>query len=220
MANKFKAHIVYKTSDGKRLPGASTITGVLAKPALIHWAWGLGIQGIDYKKFRDNLADIGTLAHYMILCLCKGETPDTSDYSNNQITLAENCVKKFKSWLAENPVEFLLVEKALVSDKYKFGGTFDSLCKRKDNGKILLIDYKTSKQIFGEHFLQLAGYNHLVEEKTEYKIDQNIILRIGRDDNEGFEIKARDNLNAEWELFKHCAEIYQLKKELKKVGRW
>lgn len=30
-----KAHVIYKTSDAKRVPGATTITGLLNKPYLV-----------------------------------------------------------------------------------------------------------------------------------------------------------------------------------------
>lgn len=220
MSKKFKAHIVYKTADGKRVPGVTTITGILAKPALIHWAWDLGIQGKDYKKYKNNLADIGTLTHEMIVCFCKGETPDTSDYSNKQIEQAEKCFAKFKNWLNQNPVEFIFAEKPFVSEKYRYGGTLDSLARRKNNGNIILLDYKTSKAVYGEQFLQLSGYHNLVHENTDYRIDENIILRIGRDDIEGFEAIPRKDLKIEWEFFKHCKSVYDLRKKLKKAGRW
>ena len=33
--DKTKAHTVYKTADNKRVPGVTTILGVLNKPALV-----------------------------------------------------------------------------------------------------------------------------------------------------------------------------------------
>ena len=86
---KDKIHTVYKLKNGKKVSGTTTVIGILAKPALIHWAWDLGTKGIDYRKFRDDKADIGTLAHYLIMCHLKGEQPDTSDYSKKQIDQAK-----------------------------------------------------------------------------------------------------------------------------------
>lgn len=78
---KTKIHTVYKTADGKRVPSVTTILGILNKPALLDWAWRMGCEGQDYKAVRDNAGDIGTLAHYLILCHLKGEKPETQDYS-------------------------------------------------------------------------------------------------------------------------------------------
>ncbi len=79
VANKTKIHTVYKTKDGQRVPSVTTILGILNKPALLDWAWRCGCDGINYKAIRDNAADIGTLAHYMIMTYLRGEKPDTSE---------------------------------------------------------------------------------------------------------------------------------------------
>jgi hypothetical protein len=214
---KTRVHTVYKLKDGTRVPGVTTPLGILAKPALIHWAWDLGIQGIDYKKYRDETADIGTLAHYLILCHFRKETPDTSDYSDKQITQAENCLKSFFSWLEQNPLEPILIEEPLVSEMHRFGGTPDLLCRL--NGDKCLVDFKTGKGIYPEYFIQLAAYKALIEECTDHKINRCKILRIGRSEGEGFEERDIDSTEKEWEFFLHCLAIYNLKKELKKIGR-
>jgi hypothetical protein len=42
-----KAHTIYKTAEGVRVPGATTITGLLNKPYLVPWANKLGLEGIE-----------------------------------------------------------------------------------------------------------------------------------------------------------------------------
>ena len=74
-----KIHTIYKKADGTRVPSVTTYLGVLAKPALIHWAWELGVQGLDYRKVRDQAGDVGTLVHYLILCQLQGQEPDLSE---------------------------------------------------------------------------------------------------------------------------------------------
>src|SRR5438093_1588565 len=36
------SHTVYKNAAGKRVPGVTTILGILNKPALLKWAWEQG----------------------------------------------------------------------------------------------------------------------------------------------------------------------------------
>ena len=88
---KKKIHTVYKLADGSRVPSVTTALGILNKPKLLNWAWKCGVDGLDYRAVRDNAADIGTLAHYFILCHLKHETPDTSEYSQSDIDKAETC---------------------------------------------------------------------------------------------------------------------------------
>ena len=210
---KDKIHTVYKLKNGKKVPGVTTIISILAKPALIHWAWDLGTKGVDYRKFRDDKADIGSLAHYLIMCYLKKETPDTSDYSRKQIDQAENCIISFFEWKKMHSFEPILIESPLISEKYKFGGTPDLLAKI--NGEYCLIDFKTGKGIYvNDMFPQLAAYSHLLQENN-YKITNSRILRIGREESEGFEERLIQNVEPYWEIFKNCLSIYNIRKRLR-----
>ncbi len=207
-----KAHTRYYDSEGKRLPGTTTVLGVMDKGyGLKKWYYNMGLKGIDVEKYVDKTAQIGTLGHYLIECELKGEEPDLEPFSREEINAAENCLIKFYDWQAENELEPLEVETALVSEKYKYGGTIDLYCKL--NGKYTLVDLKTSKAIYDTHMIQLAAYKNLLEENG-YKVEQVKILRIGRTDDEGFEVRTQEDLTTEWELFKHLREVYRLKKQL------
>ena len=209
---KTKVHTVYKTADGKRVPSVTTFLHILNKPALIEWAWKMGCQGLDYKAIRDDAASVGTLAHYFIMCHLKKIEPDTSEYSKQDIERAENCLIKYWDWEKERKVETILVEAPLISEQYRFGGTIDFLARFET--ELWLVDFKTGKAIYSEYFYQLAAYRQLLLENG-YAIDQARILRIGRDEDEGFEEMTAGNLDKQWEIFLACKKIYELKKEIK-----
>lgn len=212
---KTRIHTVYKTSDGTRVPSVTTILGILNKPALLEWAWRCGCDGLDYKAVRDQAADIGTLAHYLIMCHLQGIEPDTPQWSPADVDRAENCVLSYLEWERGKDLKPLLIEQQLVSEEDKFGGTVD--CVAELNGEIVLVDYKTGKAIYPEMFAQLAAYRHLLAGVVTVKSAR--ILRIGRDENEGFEerLVTSDQLDKQWELFQHCLAIYNLQKEAKKL---
>jgi len=197
------------------MPGVTTILGVLNKPALVKWANNLGLQGIDSSKYRDEMADIGTLAHKMILDYFNSEKTDTSDYSKEQIDKAENCLLSFYEWLKGHKIDVLLAEKPLVSEAHRYGGTIDCLCML--DGVLTLLDFKTGKAIYPEMLYQLAAYKELLADKpTGLDVpDQCRILRIGRDSDEGFEERLITDTSKYWELFTHCLRIYELQKEIK-----
>ena len=206
--SKFDIHTVYKTQDGEKVPSVTTVLNVLAKPALIYWAWDLGIKGIDYRKYRDDKADIGTLVHKQILDHLRGQVTTPKEYTLEQLTTAEVCFNKYMEWEEKQEMEPIMLEAQLVSEKHKFGGTPDNYCKL--NGVLTIIDYKTSKAIYDENFYQLAGYKILLEEYG-HSVEQCLILRIGRDETEGFEVCKRENLETEEQIFLRCVEIYHLK---------
>ena len=216
MANEVKQrtriHTVYKTADSKRVPSVTTILGILNKPALLTWAWQCGVNGLDYRSVRDDAAGVGSLAHYLIMCDLKGEKADTSEYSPQDLERAENCLLKYWEWEKQNKPEPILIEQALVSENLGFGGTID--CLAKVGNEFWLVDYKTSKAIYPEMIYQLAAYKALLSEH-KHIINQARILRIGRDDIEGFEEKQFINLDKAFELFLCCKRIYELQKEIK-----
>jgi hypothetical protein len=189
----------------------TTILGVLNKPALVKWANNLGLQGIDSSKYTDKLASIGPLAHSMVECEWTGEVFDSGAYSPEQISLAENALLSFFAWQEEHNVKPLLVEVQLVSG-LGFGGTID--CYAVVDGVMTLIDLKTGKGIYPEHFHQLAAYSQLLAE-NDYAVENVRILRIGRTEDEGFEerVVTREQLKPHWEIFEACLKIYGLQKK-------
>lgn len=207
------AHTKYIGKDGVQVPGVTTVLNILNKPALVPWANKLGLQGIDSNKYKDKMADIGTLAHLFIMNHLRGEETDTSEFSQNDIALAENCFLSYLEWEKSHPVKPVLIEKPLVSDRYNYGGTPDCIAYLDDS--LELLDYKTGKALYRESFYQLAAYWQLAEEQG-YKIERARILRIGRDANEGFEERMVKNVKGEFEIFWHCLSIYNLQKELKR----
>src|SRR4030042_6490702 len=116
---KTNAHQRYKLKSGELVPGVTTVTNQLNKPALIIWANRLGLQGIDSNKFRDDKADIGTLAHEMILAHLSKRESETEDYSKNQIDAAENSFLSYLEWEKQHVIVPHLTEHQAVSETYK-----------------------------------------------------------------------------------------------------
>lgn len=206
-----KVHTVYKNAAGKRVPSVSTILNELAKPALIDWAWKLGLQGINYREYVDSLADIGTLAHRMILDHLCGLETDSSAYNADTVSLASNCFASYLSWENANKIEPVMMEKPLVSEVYQYGGTADFLGYV--NGRMTLVDFKTGKAIYPEHFYQLAAYSAIINEcRPELgNIEQYIVLNIPRGEGDAFDTKVKASLVPEWSIFQSALNIYRQK---------
>jgi hypothetical protein len=211
-AKRAKAHTVYKLADGTRVPGTTTITGLLAKPALIKWANNLGLEGIDSNKYVDAAATVGTLAHEMVEAYLRKERLDLTLYSPDDIKRARRAFRKFVVWSKSVNLRPLFLERPMVSEMQRFGGTIDFYGDR--NGVPTLIDFKTSKALYPEHLLQVAAYALLLH-SNDFEVRDVYILRIGRDEGEGFEERKVDQIGKRWELFKHLLEVYRLRKELR-----
>jgi len=211
-----KIHTIYKKKSGDRVPSVTTYLGVLAKPALIHWAWELGVQGLDYRKVRDQAGDVGTLVHYLILCQLQGQEPDLSDFTPNDVALTAAPMNKFNEWLQGHELEPILLETPLVSEAHSFGGTPDFYGR--DNGKLTLLDFKTSGDIYAENFYQLAAYKSLLEEHG-YPVESTRIVRVSKVESEGFDDRPAGDLTSHWEIFLACQLIYELQKAIRRTRK-
>jgi len=211
--SRSRAKEYYRNAAGQIIPSTTTVLGaVLAKPALVKWANRLGLQGVDSDKYKDELADIGILTHYFIMCRLSDEVPDVSNFTPAQVEQAQACYLKYIDWEEKNPVRPLMVEERLVSEKYQYGGQPDLYAL--SNGKFILVDFKTNaKGIFDEMVFQVAAYEGLLIEHG-FKVNEATMLRIGRSDPEGFEEKilTRSELDLGFEIFLRCLDIYQLKR--------
>jgi hypothetical protein len=194
------------------VPGTTTILGVINKPALMYWAWDLGMQGIDYRKYTDEMASIGTLVHKRIEDHIKGVETDFADYRPTQIKISDVGYHKFLEWEQENNPQYLRSELMLSSAKYGYGGTVDLYARIGE--KYVLIDFKTSKAIYDDQFCQVSAYAQLLRENGML-CDEVMILRIGRDESEGFEVRKVNQEELYFEVFKNALSIYNNKKKLK-----
>lgn len=216
MPDLTRIHTPYKKQDGTRVCSVTTYLGVLAKPALIYWAWELGVQGLDYRKVKDQAGDIGTLVHYLILCRLEGKEPDLSTFAPQDVTSAQVPLRKFEDWAVEHELQPILLETPLVSEKFSFGGTPDFYGRV--DGKTTLLDFKTGKAVYQEAFYQVAAYRELLIEHG-HEVNQVKILRLGKSEDEGFEECVVGNLENHWQIFLACQKIYELQKAIRRTSK-
>lgn len=183
-----KPHQKYVRSCGTILPGVTTILGEANKPALMEWAYKLAIQGIDYKKVRDQAADVGTASHFICECYIKQRNPVFKDLDNEIVSKATRSFKKFQEFWDTSGFKTIEVESQLVSETQWFGGTIDYVVENRE-GNLLLMDLKTSKGIYESYVAQVAAYSKLWNENRERKISAWSIFRIGKEDPEDQEYK-------------------------------
>jgi hypothetical protein len=207
-----KPHQIYKTKEGITVPSVTTIVNQLAKHALIHWAWQLGIRGINYREYKNETAAIGTLVHEMIMADLKNEKYSTEEYTKTQIDQAENSFLSYLEWKKKYQIEPIFVEQPLVSENYMFGGTPDFFGRV--NNVFTVIDFKSGEGLYEEYWYQLAGYGILLEE-LGYKPEKYMLVRIGRTEDEAFQEQIKTDLFWQRKIFFSLLDIYWFKEKLK-----
>lgn len=228
----------YTLKDGTPIPGTTTITGLLNKPALVGWAaktvhtravefgrrcfqagcdGDLSCPGLeDWHEIvygaRDAAADAGTQAHDMFeQFLRNGVMPVrlAGDWSEE----ARQAYHNARHWLEASALQIEPFEQPLVSEYYEFGGTPDALAKLGDDW--YLADWKTGG-VYAEHLLQMAAYRVLIFEEGRYCKGAHLV-RFSREHGDfSHHYWAADALDQAWEIFEHLLDIYRPMKELEK----
>ncbi len=214
-----KVHQRYYVDD-VLVPGVTTVLGILNKPALVVWANRMGLQGIDTTKHVKTAADIGTICHRMIeddiksMLGIEHEKLDEKLYAPADIDKAENGMIRWLDFKMNNRFEPIESELQISSRKHGFGGTCDIYCRL--NGKLTLLDIKTSSGIYDEMRHQVAAYKQLLVESGR-EVEQVAVLRVGKEDVGDLEISYIDQqkLDIHFGIFLSCLNIYQLNKKIR-----
>jgi hypothetical protein len=208
------AHQRYRNKNGSIVPGVTTVIGLLAKPALVGWAWKLGMSGEDMNKVRDMACDIGTATHYIIVeCRLLGKEPDLQHFTPYVVEAAKKMEPAFLKYLKDHPSKLVASEKQLVSERWQYGGALDWVCIPKETGLVTLRDIKTSKGIYDEYKIQLAAYQEMWNENYPDNPIQ-AVEAIHLDKTDGTcTVHPFGNLSTEFEIFKHLRAVYMLQKK-------
>lgn len=209
----------YKTADGTRVPGVTTILGRWKESGgLLQWAFKQGQSGARtlYEE-RDRAADIGTLAHAMVenkltavdpFLALVGADPDMAGK-------AMTAYKAFDTWMTNQRADLISAETPMVSEVHRFGGTPDFLLRI--DGRLALGDVKTSNGIYRDHLMQVAAYGILWNElhPEDPIVGGYHITRFSKEAPD-FEHRYFADLTEAGELFLLLRRAYEMDLALKK----
>lgn len=235
--------------DGKQCCGVTTFIkgGYPTSQGLISWQKG---QALDYlwnnivnravapeekpelfkaakaadRAVSQEAADIGTIIHeFAFLYETQGDkdalSKTVAGLPEEPRTKIYNGIEKFKAWRSTVDDRLQSVEQLVASPTHLFCGKFDKLAYR--NGKLILSDYKSSKSIYLDMFIQLGAYALAIQEWLGLHIEGLEILRFGKEDGE-FETMLVDKPEEIAEFMRQavrCRETYEFNK-LNNDPRW
>ena len=174
----------YWDADGKPYISVTQILSVISKPALLYWATkevyramvvdpSLSEKDALAAPYRSSKTAMGrgTTVHSIVEAY-----KHTKKYLENVPEDFKPYAQAFYTWFEDNDVEMVENEKTVVSKKYGYAGTLDLVVKFKKNGRTLIADVKTGKDIYDEVFLQLSAYKQAYEENGGEEVGIGVIL--------------------------------------------
>lgn len=219
--------------DNKRVPGVTTVLGVLDKPALVGWAattaadaaveaCANGMPPDEARKAgraavfarRDKAADLGTRAHAMVEAHFAGEETSV-DVSDPEEAKVYACARRAIDHIEKTCTRVVLSETAYTSPM-GFGGTLDLVVER--DGKLLIADLKTGKGVHDEVVPQLAAYRFLLS-CANVIVDSGLVFHVPVDGEEVTEHEISSwKLDHGWRIFDAALTIYQTRKGAKLIA--
>lgn len=178
------------------LPSVTTILGIMDKSsALMGWATKCmqdyiiekhqeyeSIEELakdarfNYKEMSKTALNIGSEVHRLIEIYIK-TGKDTS--FQNLPEEVENAFIAFLEWEKENVSEWIDSEQEIYDINIGYAGTLDAVMKHK-NGKIYVVDFKSSKAVYDEYKYQLSAYYEAYNQTAEIPADEFAILRLDK----------------------------------------
>lgn len=187
--------------NGKRKTGVTTYIGIMDKSRpLVIWATELyrdflldklesGItqdhvfEGcMLHEEKKKAAADIGSLVHDWVEKYIKDENPEMPEVKEAQIG-----VNAFLDWVNANNVKFISSERVVYSKKHDYIGKMD--IEAKVNGKLCLIDIKTSNGLYNTYSMQTAAYVKADEEESGRIYKGRWLIRLAKETEKEYRIR-------------------------------
>lgn len=222
------------TLDGRSVPGVTTLLSKgLPKPALPRWAAKTAAEYVadnlevlnslpDRESViatvkqspwtqRDRAAVRGTDVHAIAEELIHGREAEVPDMLTGYV---DGYVRFLDEWQPEP----ILTERPIGNRHWWYAGTFDVIL-RLPNGEILLMDWKTSKGVYGEVALQLAAYRaaefYIDADGNEQPMPAVDGLAVAHVTPTGTDVYRVDDADAAWKDFLHVAWVGKAEDRIK-----
>ena len=167
-AEKFKEKNGY-VIDGFWYPRVTSIVNIKSKPGLYYFYASMENFAAG-ERVKKKSATEGTLVHEAIEKIFIGEKPEVP-------SSIEPSIRAFLNFLNETSIQVdpTLIEKRIINYEDRYAGTLDAVALI--NGKLGILDIKTSQEIFRDYNLQTAAYMAAMKDQTK-DIQTRWILRI------------------------------------------
>jgi hypothetical protein len=163
-------------AEGSFFPSVTTILEAYPKDAA-YFKW-IKEVGTDADTIRDEAGRRGSVVHDLTERYDNGEEVSLLNINGNlQFKMSEwSMFERYVDFVTRFKPDYIMNEQNFVSPALGYAGTIDRLAWL--DGKLTLIDIKTSNNIHDSYWLQLAAYAALVHNMTDFQIEQYCILHL------------------------------------------
>lgn len=242
-----KPAIVQWAVDNTAAYAVANIDGLLSRTqeqgfGFLRWYWKRDPLKDDTEDIRNysngvlnDAAELGTMVHDWIAA----ETDDNFPYPDTSMAREHfwEMIEQWNAFKSKHTIEPMFTEVTLWSDEHCYAGTAD--CIWVIDGKTTLVDIKTSRSTWDEHWMQAVALDNceyaLVEVDGEWvqqpmpEIDQIALLHIRPSDTDKngnpmfpfAELKVLDMAEYDelWRAFRGLLDVTHALSSLKEIRR-
>ncbi len=232
----------YDVSDNgskfTQVSSVTTILNVLAKPALVSWGVKCACNYVEenlkllisgnsfsvqdafkiveqartaHDRTRQEAADIGTNVHDWLAAYWTNEHCPAMPQDPKEV----RCIEAALDWISDHKVKPIRVEEAQYSRLHKICGRPDLIGHI--DGRLSVLDYKSTKFIYPEVCLQMTAYAMMHAEEFRELPAHRWALRLDKETGE-FEDRCYkpDSFDLDAETFLACFLCYDRLKHLRR----
>lgn len=194
------------TLNGRPLVGVTTaIHDTLRSPALESWFKRVGMAA---DTTRDEAAAFGKSVHAGLAAHALGVNAAPMDMPESwQVT-----VEAGRKWIDENLEEIYAVEEPIASAKYGYAGTPDIYGRRIRHKTPVVLDFKTTGDIYWSHRFQLAAYRKAAVETYGDRPAERIVLLFSKDEPGKVTPHHFTKHDLDFTGFAYCLGLYSILK--------
>lgn len=135
-------------TKNKQYPSVSAVLAIIAKPHIEKYVNRVGKEVADKEKQQS--AEFGKIVHTSVSDSIGGVTTSTPPE-------IQPIISSFDEWASKNIRKWLCRDVEVESEQYGYHGALDAIAELK-NGAIAILEFKTSKRIQDDHYLQICAY--------------------------------------------------------------
>ena len=227
-----KARGARYTVNGLKKKGVPTIISErFGKGALMWWAENCVFEALQQlmkheKKPVDEIQKIVDALRYRV----KTIKEEAMHIGTNMHTLAEDYITgkeviapnseplktmfaKFKKFWDSKKMKVIATETTYYSKELDVCGTLDCLVKYK--GKVVILDFKTSKDFYPDMPIQIHTYKKLVEDSSNLKVEFLAVINIPKEPVKDVEMRIFQMKPKYLKGFKACKYLNNLEEDFK-----
>lgn len=185
------------------------------------------LERADCRSVSSKACKAGHIAHHLVELWIHADKVGRSNLerktvrsiaADNKTTMevarqGHRAFQAFLRWVGLNKFELWQTETPLVSEVHNYGGTLD--CIGEVNGRLCLLDWKTSNNLYPEYLLQLAAYGILWDEWYDPAVEEYHLLRFDKETGD-FQHFYTADLEDSKEAFLLMRQLYGLMQKIQK----